>query len=164
MIFDASRPLELDALHVQALELFVRRAGLRVLTLPCAVQAARLANALRALCPQATVLSGAGASLDEIGRLVYAVRQASPGVAILDFRGALPDTGASTVTHLGDEPQAATQLLGELLDPHGPSFHIPNLHSPNPHSLNPQSLNPRINPHSDTPLRHSRAVPMTAGA
>jgi hypothetical protein len=133
VIFDASRPLGLDSLHVQALELFVRRAGLRVLTLPFAVQAASLANALRALCPQAAVLSGTNASLDEIGRLVYAVRRASPGVTILNFRGALPDTGASTVAHLGDEPQAAAQLLGELL-----------------------------NPHSDTPLQHSRAVPMTA--
>jgi MerR family transcriptional regulator, light-induced transcriptional regulator len=115
MIFDASRPQDLDTLHVQALELFLRRAGLRVLTLPLELQAARVASALAALRPAAVVLGGAGASLDTLGRLIYAVRQASAGVEVLDYRGALPDTGASTVVRLGDEPQAAAQTLRERL-------------------------------------------------
>ena len=115
MIFDASRPRDLDALYVQALELFLRRAGLRVLTLPLELQPARVASALTALHPTAVVLGGAGASLDALGRLIYAVRQASGAVDVLDYRGALPDTGASTVVRLGDEPQAATELLRERL-------------------------------------------------
>jgi MerR family transcriptional regulator, light-induced transcriptional regulator len=113
-IFDASRPLDMDALYVQALELFLRRAGWRVLTLPLELQAAKLGGALRALRPQAMVLGGAGASLDAIGRLVYAVRQSCGQIEVLDYRGALPDTGASTVTHLGSEPQAAVQALAQL--------------------------------------------------
>ncbi|HEV3069850.1 MAG TPA: MerR family transcriptional regulator [Solirubrobacteraceae bacterium] len=114
VIFDASRPLDVDALYVQALELFLRRTGLRVLTLPVELQAARLSGALRALHPQAVVLGGAGASLDALGRLVYAVRQSRAGVQVLDYRGALPDTGASTVTRLGSQPQAAAQALREV--------------------------------------------------
>ncbi len=115
MIFDASRPQDIDTLHVQALELFLRRAGLRVLTLPVGLQAARLTGALSALSPQAVVLGGAGTSLDVLGRLVYAVRQVSGQVEVLDFRGALPDTGAGTIVRLGDEPDAAASALRERL-------------------------------------------------
>ena len=49
LIFDASAPYERDALHVQALELALRRAGLRTLTLAPELDAARLGHALRAL-------------------------------------------------------------------------------------------------------------------
>ncbi len=115
MIFDAGRPLDMDALYVQALELFLRRAGWRVLTLPVELQAARLSGALRALNPQAVVLGGAGASLDALGRLVYAVRQSCGQVEVLDYRGALPDTGAGTVTRLGSEPLAVAEALGESI-------------------------------------------------
>ncbi len=115
VIFDASRPPDIDALYIQALELFLRRAGLRVLTLPVELQAARLSSALRALAPEAVVLSGAHASLDVLGRLIYAVRQGAGQVEVVDYRGALPDTGASTVTRLGCEPQAAAQALCERL-------------------------------------------------
>jgi DNA-binding transcriptional MerR regulator len=122
MIFDASRPQNLDGLYVQALELFLRRAGLRVLTLPLELQAARVASALQALHPNAVVLGGAGASLDTLGRLIYALRQARPGVEVLDYRGALPDTGASTVMRLGDEPEAAAELLRERLTSPGRGY------------------------------------------
>src|SRR5690606_26103763 len=80
---------------------------------------ARLGRALRALRPDALVLGGARASLDAIGRLVYAVRSAREGIDVLAFGGALPDTGASTVRRLGDDPLAARDALIELLA--GPS-------------------------------------------
>jgi MerR family transcriptional regulator, light-induced transcriptional regulator len=115
VIFDASAPQDIDALHIQALELFLRRAGLRVLTLPVGLQATRLSSALQALRPGAVVLSGAHASLDTVGRLVYAVRQAAGQVEVLDFRGPLPDTGASTVTRLDAEPRAAAEALVQRL-------------------------------------------------
>jgi hypothetical protein len=115
VIFDASRPPDIDALYIQSLELFLRRAGLRVLTLPVELQAARLVGALRALAPRAVVLSGAHASLDTLGRLVYTVRQGAGQVDVLDYRSALPDTGASTFTRLASEPQAAAETLCERL-------------------------------------------------
>ncbi len=117
LIFDASRQGELDALHVQALELLLRRGGLRVLTLPVELEADRIGSALRALRPGAIVLAGSGlATADALGRLVYASRQAEPGVDVFDYRGALPDTGiASTVKRVGPGPIAAAEQLRERL-------------------------------------------------
>jgi MerR family transcriptional regulator, light-induced transcriptional regulator len=120
LIFDASRPMDVDALHVQALELFVRRAGLRVLTLPVDLDSTRVGSALRALRPQAMVLAGRSASLEAIGRLVYATRQSGGDLQVLDYRGALPDTGASTVQRIGPEPGDAVAMLREHLSSPGP--------------------------------------------
>jgi MerR family transcriptional regulator, light-induced transcriptional regulator len=115
LIFDASRPFDLDALHVQALELFLRRAGLRVLCLPVDLESTRIGHAIRALAPNAIVLGGSGASLETIGRLMYATRQTAGQIDVLDFRGALPDTGASTVQRIGPGPGEAAQALRDLL-------------------------------------------------
>jgi DNA-binding transcriptional MerR regulator len=89
LIFDASRPMDMDGLYVQALELFHRRAGLRVLTLPVDLDSTRVGSALRALRPQAMVLGGCGASLETVGRLVYATRQNGGDLHVLDYRGAV---------------------------------------------------------------------------
>ncbi|HEX4837732.1 MAG TPA: MerR family transcriptional regulator [Solirubrobacteraceae bacterium] len=118
LIFDASRPLDIDALHVQALELFVRRAGLRVLTLPVELDSARIGNALRALDPRAVVLGGSCSTLDAIGRLVYATRQSAGELEVLDYRGALPETGASTVQRIGPGQAEALRMLRDRLTAH----------------------------------------------
>jgi DNA-binding transcriptional MerR regulator len=115
LIFDASHSLDMDALHVQALELFVRRAGLRVLTLPVELDSTRVGNALRALHPSAVVLGGRCSSLDAIGRVVYATRQGAGELPVLDYRGALPDTGASTVVRIGPGVADAVRMLRERL-------------------------------------------------
>jgi DNA-binding transcriptional MerR regulator len=111
LIFDASSPCDLDAVHAQALELVLRRAGMRTLSLTPAIELTRLGRALRALEPSAVVLTGRRVSLDSIGRLVYAVRQVVRDAVVFDYRGAVPDTGASTVVRLGDTPTAARDLL-----------------------------------------------------
>jgi DNA-binding transcriptional MerR regulator len=116
LIFDASSPLALDALYVQALELCVRRAGMRVLTLPVDLDSTRVGSALRALCPRAVVLGGRCASLQTIGRLVYATRQCGGELRVLDYREALPDTGASTVARIGPGPVEAVRMLRERLE------------------------------------------------
>jgi DNA-binding transcriptional MerR regulator len=118
LVFDASGPFDVDALHVQALELALRRAGLRTLALPVMLDPRRLGRALRALEPAAVVLTGRRASLDVLGRLVYGVRSGERRVEVFDFRGALPDTGASTVCRLGSEPVAARDALVEALPEH----------------------------------------------
>lgn len=127
LIFDASRPSDVDALHVQALELFVRRAGLRVLTLPVDLDSTRVGSALRALRPRAMVLAGRCSSLEAIGRVVYATRQSGGDLRVLDYRGALPDTGASTVERIGPGPAEAVRMLRErLTDP----AHLAGQHPP----------------------------------
>jgi DNA-binding transcriptional MerR regulator len=117
LIIDATRPLDIDALHVQALELVLRRGGVRTLALPVDMDPLRMGRAMVALTPAAVVLVGRHATLDTFGRLVYAARRAGDGVGIYDFRGALPETGASTVPRLGDRPLAARERILADLDP-----------------------------------------------
>jgi MerR family transcriptional regulator, light-induced transcriptional regulator len=116
MLFDASAPLDLDALHSQALELILRRAGVRTISLSPAIDPTRLGRALRAVPPAAVVLTGRRMSLDAIGRFVYAVRGAVHEIVVFDYRGAVPDTGASTVTRLGEKPTVARDRLMAQLD------------------------------------------------
>jgi hypothetical protein len=117
VIFDASAACHVDALHAQALELVLRRRGLRTLTLAVGLDPSRLARALHALQPRAVVLTGDGAPLDALGRLVFAARRVGgDAVTVFDFRGALPETGASTVERLGDRPLAARERLVAHLD------------------------------------------------
>jgi DNA-binding transcriptional MerR regulator len=115
LIFDGARSLELDALYVHSLELFLRRASLRVLTLPVELHANRLRSALSALRPSVIVLGGSSATLDVIARLVYAARQCVGETGVFDYRGALPDTGASTVGRVGATPSAALEGLSRHL-------------------------------------------------
>jgi hypothetical protein len=117
VIFDASAACHVDALHAQALELVLRRRGLRTLTLAVGLDPSRLARALHALQPRAVVLTGDGAPLDALGRLVFAARRVGgDAVTVFDFRGALPETGASTVERLGDRPLVARERLVAHLD------------------------------------------------
>jgi DNA-binding transcriptional MerR regulator len=116
LVFDACAPCDLDALHAQALELLLRRLGLRTLCLTPATDPTRLTRAVRALDPRAVVLTGRRVTLDSIGRLVYAVRTVAHGAIVFDYRGAVPDTGASTVCRLGDSPLAAAGLVLARID------------------------------------------------
>ncbi len=111
LIFDSSIPCDLDALRVQGLELMLRRVGLKTLVLTSGLDPARLGRALRALRPSALVLGGRRATLDTIGRLVYAARSGERALEVFDFGGALPDTGASTVRRLGESPMLAAETL-----------------------------------------------------
>lgn len=116
ILFDASRPCDVDGLYAQALELCLRRAGVRTLSLTAELEAGRVGHALRALKPNAIVLTGQGVELDALGRIVYQARRAVEGIEILDFRAALPDTGASTVPRLGTSPIGACGALVTRLD------------------------------------------------
>ena len=116
LLLDATRPLDLDALHAQSLELVVRRAGRRTLALSIDLDPLRIGRALVALKPSAVVLVGRHATLDTIGRLVYAARRSGTDVGVYDFRGALPHAGATTVPRLGERPLAAREKLLADLD------------------------------------------------
>ena len=118
LLIDSWNALDLDTLHTQALELALRRAGLRTLSLSPAIDRVRLGRALRALDPSAVVLCGRGLALDEVARLVYAVRSAIPELSVFDYRGAVPDTGASAICRLDDTQSVARdQLLARIFAP-----------------------------------------------
>jgi DNA-binding transcriptional MerR regulator len=116
LVLDASSAGELDAVYAQALELMLRRSGVRTLCLSAAINPTRLARALPALDPGAVVLAGRGVSLDALGRLVYSVRMVARRAVVYDFRTAVPDTGASTVRRLGQTPLAARDALLGAMD------------------------------------------------
>jgi MerR family transcriptional regulator, light-induced transcriptional regulator len=116
LVLDASAPPSLDALHAQALELMLRRAGIRTLCMSAAIKPTRLARALPALDPGAVVLAGRGLSLDALGRLVYSVRVVARRAVVYDFRNAVPDSGASTVRRLGRTPLGARDVLLSRMD------------------------------------------------
>jgi hypothetical protein len=112
LVFDASCAPDMCALHAQALELVLRRAGLRTLTLSADCDPNRLGHAVNALNPRAVVLTGRRASLDALGRLVFCARRvAGDTVAILDYRGAIPHAGSSTVEQLPEPTMAARETI-----------------------------------------------------
>ncbi len=116
LILDVSGRPDADTLHAQALELVLRRAGVRALRLTVDFDPARLTGALGTLAPRLAVLTGRRASLDALGRLVYAVRRSAAGIGIFDFRGALPENDGSTVPRLSPSPMAARDELIAHLD------------------------------------------------
>jgi DNA-binding transcriptional MerR regulator len=116
LICDTSRTPDVEALHAQALELVLRRAGMRALYLAVDFDPGRLTGALGTIAPRVVVLAGRRASLDALGRLVYAARRARTGVGVFDFRGALPESGAATVPRLGPSTLAARDEITAHLD------------------------------------------------
>jgi hypothetical protein len=111
LIFDGTGQCDIDALHAQALELCLRRAGIRTLLLTAELDASRLAHVLQALTPRLVVLTGRRAWLDAVSRIAYQTRGAVELVEVLDFRGALGEAGHSSVARLGTSAVGARDLL-----------------------------------------------------
>jgi hypothetical protein len=116
LLFDSSRVLGAEVLHVQALELALRRAGFRVLLLSVALAQERVTRAMRALDPSALVLCGSGATLDAVGRLIYGVRQMGSQAPLYEYRGAMPVSGNHSVPSLGELPTDAVRHLRARVD------------------------------------------------
>ena len=68
----------------------------------------------------ALVLCGTGATLDVVGRLVYAVRQMGSAAPLFEYRGSMPVTGTHNIPSLGSSPSEAVRNLKAMVD--GPSF------------------------------------------
>ena len=115
-LFDSSPLLDVEALHVQALELALRRSGFRVLMLSIGLPQERVARAMRALEPSALVLCGNGATLDVVGRLVYTARQLNREAPVLEYRDAMPVSGKHSIRSLGARPTEAAENLKAVCD------------------------------------------------
>ncbi len=120
LLFDSSPALGLEGIQVQALELGLRRAGFRVLLLSVGLAQERMARAVRALDPSALVLCGSGATLDVLGRLVYAVRQTGSTAPLFEYRGSMPVSGSHNIPTLGAAPSEAVRNLKAMVD--GPAW------------------------------------------
>ena len=117
LLLDSGSPLGLEAIYVQTLELFLRRAGLRVLLLSANLAEKRFMNALRALRPRAVVLCGSAASIDVVGGSLRAVIAAAPNARIAGYRAARLVTGRRGIASLGETPGEATATLVAALEP-----------------------------------------------
>jgi DNA-binding transcriptional MerR regulator len=109
LLLDSSRGSEAEAVHVQALDLALRRAGFRVLTLSNELGDERLARALGALDPTAIVVCGPGADTASTVRLVRKIREAGFDAPLYGFRagGLIGDA----VPSAGEVPSQVTGLL-----------------------------------------------------
>ena len=116
LLFDSSKGLDLEALHVQALELGLRRAGFKTLLLGFELPPERVARAMRALDPTAYVFCGGEATLDLVGRLVYTVRQVGSAAPVFEYRESMPVTGDHAIPSLGTAPAEATERLKAYVD------------------------------------------------
>jgi DNA-binding transcriptional MerR regulator len=110
LLLDSGSPLGVESVHVQALELFLRRAGLRVLLLSAGLAEGRFRSALRALDPAAVVICGSEARLDVLGDPLRALR-GSGAATLYGYRAALLVAGRDGIPSLGIEPGEATDAL-----------------------------------------------------
>jgi DNA-binding transcriptional MerR regulator len=116
LIFDSSAKLDVEALHVQALELGLRRSGFRTLLLAFSLPPERVVRAMRALDPTAFVFCGGEATLEVVGRLVYTVRQIGSAAPVFEYREAMPVTGDRSIPSLGSTPTEAVDRLKGYVD------------------------------------------------
>ena len=111
LLFDSSSRLDLASLQVQALELALRRAGFRALLLSMGLAHERVSRAMRALEPSALVVCGSGATLDGVGRLVYAARHTGSPARVYEYREAMPIEGSHAIPSIGSTPIEATNHM-----------------------------------------------------
>jgi MerR family transcriptional regulator, light-induced transcriptional regulator len=116
LIFDSSARLDLESLHVQALELGLRRSGFRTLLLAFDLPPERVVRAMRALDPTAFVFCGGEATLEVVGRLVYTVRQIGSAAPVFEYRESMPVTGDHSIPSLGAAPSEAVDRLKGYVD------------------------------------------------
>lgn len=116
LLFDSSSRLDLESLHVQALELGLRRVGFRTLMLAFDLPPERVVRAIRALDPTAFVFCGGDATLDVVGRLVYTVRQVGSAAPVFEYREAMPVAGDHGIPSLGAAPVEAVERLKGYVD------------------------------------------------
>jgi len=113
LLLDSSHGSEAEAVHAQALDLALRRAGFRVLMLSDELGEERMHRALRALDPTAIVFCGPGADTPAAVQLVRRIREAGFDVPLYGFRaGGLIGDAIPTA---GERPSQVTGLLNTAL-------------------------------------------------
>ena len=109
LLLDSSRGREVEAVHAQALDLSLRRAGFRVLMLSDELGEERMDRALTALDPTAIVLCGPGADTPSAVQLVRKIREAGFDAPLFGFRasGLIGDA----IPSAGERPSEVTGML-----------------------------------------------------
>jgi DNA-binding transcriptional MerR regulator len=115
LLLDSGPTLGLEAVHAQALELCLRRAGFRVLLLSADLAERRYGAALRALEPSAVVLCGSEPRLDVLGEPLRRALRAG-GAQSFAYRSARLVGGREGMPQLGTRPGEATARLLAALE------------------------------------------------
>jgi MerR family transcriptional regulator, light-induced transcriptional regulator len=100
---------DVDSVYAQALDLALRRAGFRVLTLSSELDDERLERALRALEPTAVVLCGPAGNGEGAGRLLRKIREFGVQAPLYGFR--VPGLGEDDNVVAASTPSEVTQAL-----------------------------------------------------
>ncbi len=115
LLLDSGASVGPEVVETQALELFLRRAGLRVLLLSADLPEARFTRALRALEPRATVLCGTQARLDVVGTHLRKLLNGGAGARLYSYRSANLVSGRTGLPSLGTHPSEATATLLDVV-------------------------------------------------
>jgi DNA-binding transcriptional MerR regulator len=115
LLLDSGAALGVEAIHTQALELFLRRAGLRVLVLSAELAERRFSRALRVLRPAAVVLCGTEARLDVLGPQLRRVVDEARGARLYGYRSARLVSGSRGLPDIGAYPGEAAGTLLEAI-------------------------------------------------
>ena len=117
LVGDATRDeLDPDALAVRALELFLARAGARVLSLPV-TGVAGLSDVLEAHPPTFVIIAGAHVPDDHVARWAYQARSAAGPLPVMLFRRPAPSGSVrATARALPEGPFEAHRLALGILD------------------------------------------------
>jgi DNA-binding transcriptional MerR regulator len=109
LLLDSSRGSDAEAVHAQALDLALRRAGFRVLMLSDELGEERMERALSALDPTAIVVCGPGADTPSAVKLVRKIREAGFDAPLYGFRasGLIGDA----IPSAGERPSQVTGML-----------------------------------------------------
>lgn len=109
LLLDSSQGQEPEAVHTQALDLALRRAGFRVLLLSSELEEERLSRALKALEPTAIVICGPRAGREGSARILARVRELGFDAPLFGFRAA--GEGEGILPSAGDRPSVVTAML-----------------------------------------------------
>ncbi len=109
LLLDSSRGSDVEAVHAQALDLALRRAGFRVLMLSDELGEERMERALSALDPTAIVVCGPGADTPSAVQLIRKIREAGFDAPLYGFRasGLIGDA----IPTAGERPSQVTGML-----------------------------------------------------
>lgn len=110
LLLDSSRGQDAEAVHTQALDLALRRAGFRVLLLSSELGDERLDRALEALEPTAIVLCGPGAGADSARRVLARAHELGFNASLFGFR-ADSEGAEGIVMAAGERPSEVTAML-----------------------------------------------------
>jgi hypothetical protein len=112
VLVDSTFGEPVEAAHAQALDLALRRAGFRVLTLSTELPEERLQRAIEALEPTGIVLCGPGADAGSAGRLLTGIRRIGVESPIYTYRAGDLSESAVAIPSAGERPSEVTGLLG----------------------------------------------------